>query len=79
MPINLLRFDRVALALPFGPTTLEGVDVGVTTIQQIECHTGTGVFVRSRTVEDDRVPLVMCGGPAIQIGRADPLGAEVVP
>jgi hypothetical protein len=55
IPFRSLGFSRITGIRPFAPATFKGVDLGISLIQEFPCQTGTGTFVRSSTIEHERL------------------------
>ena len=73
---NLFRFDRITFLLPFTPTTLESVNLSVSHLHQLQCHTGTGSFSRSGTVENNRPLLSVIINPLRHVPGVDSFRAR---
>src|SRR5208283_1747347 len=68
----LLGLNWVLCRFPGFPPTLQRVYVLVTVSHELECHTGTGPFVRSGAIEDECLVLRIFGHPRSYCGRVFP-------
>ena len=68
---QLFRLCWIPTALPCVPTTLQGIDVRVSSLHQRPRQTGAGVFVRSGAIQDDSLPLGKVLRPLADFIRVD--------
>lgn len=50
---RLVRFHRKPCIKPFRPPAFERIDLRIATVQECACHTGTGGFFVSGTVDNE--------------------------
>ena len=67
----LLRFNGELGTVPLVPAALERIQVGKAPLGELLCRPGTGKFVRSGTVEDERGLLGIFVGQGQDVGRLD--------
>ena len=67
----LLRFNGELGTVPLVPAALERIQVGKAPLGEFLCRPGTGKFVRSGTVEDERGLLGIFVGQGQDVGRLD--------
>ena len=67
--IRLLFFNRIFCLKPLVPTSLKCVNLIISLVRKLPCHTGTGSLVFSGTIEDKDFVLWVLVCPGFELSR----------